>query len=361
MPNYQLWLCNDDYTRSALLANSGTARSWAKLSYRQAVNDLETASVDLVPSSDKVASAALMKRLLIYRDGVIVFGGLLEGEQWKIEASAPAGDTWTIHARSAAEYATWRLALPGSGDEYDSRTDSLDDVAKAFVRAHMGSGAAAARQFSDLTVQADAGSAASATEEARYDVLLTLLQKLAKQGGFDWRFVPGATGVEFQTAYPIWGLDRTKGNGVNDEMVFSLDRRNFGEMTFTRDLLGHYNYLYVGGQGEGSDRTIVERSTAGDITAYKRRERFYNGSRYSLTASLEAAGDVELAKLAASEVMTVKPLPGVWPAQFDLGDLVTMFVVRYGRTFTQDAKVTAINVTVDPEGIEDVTPELEAV
>jgi hypothetical protein len=361
VPNYQLWLCNDNYTRSALLANSGTARSWAKLSYRQAINDLEGASVDLVPNSSKVASATLMKRLLIYRDGVIVFGGLLEREEWAIGGSAPDGDTWTIHARSACEYASWRLATPGSGDEYDSRTGALDDLAKEYVAYHLGASAAAARQFSDLSIEADATAAASTTIEARYDVLLTLLQKLAKQGGFDWRFVPSATGVEFQTEYPQWGLDRTKGNGVNDEMVFSLDRRNFSRMTYAQDLLGHYNYLYVGGQGEGADREIVERSTAGDITAYKRRERFYNGSRYSLTASLEAAGDVELAKLAASEVMTVKPLPGVWPAQFGLGDLVTMFVVRYGRTFTQDAKVTAIGVTVDPEGIEDVTPELEAV
>jgi len=361
MPNYAIWVCNDDYSRRVLLANAGNARTWSRLTYRQAVNDLESCTIELVPNSPKIADISLMKRLLIYRDGVIVFGGLLERERWKIGPTAPQGDSYTLNARSAAEYADWRITVPGAGQEHDVKSGPLDDVAKAYVRNHMADLADAARQVGGLSVQADVGAAASDTVRARYEQLLLLLQKLAIAGGFDWRFVPMANGCEFRTAYPRWGIDRRKGNGINHEMVFSLDRRNFTEMTYVRDLLGHYNHLYVGGQGEGVDRLIVEREDAAAVTAYKRRERFHSDTRYSLASSLEAQGDIHLAKLAPVEAMTVKPAPGVWPDQFGLGDVVTCYANRYGRTFRFDGKVAALLIEITPDSIESVTPELEAV
>jgi len=360
MPSYQIWVLNDDYSRSVLLANTGEMRTWTRLKYRQAVNDLESCTIDLVPNSPKIPDLSLMKRLLIYRDGVIVFGGLLEREGWKIGPRA-SDDTYTLSARSAAEYATWRIAVPASGESHDTQSGPLDDVAKAYVRNHMGALADVARQFADLGVEADAGAADSDTWQARYEILLTVLQNLAVAGGFDWRFVPSATGWEFQTAYPRWGLDRSKGNGVNDEMVFSPDRRNFVEMTYSKDLMGHFNYVYAAGNEQGADRKIEPRSDATAITAYKRREKFFADSRLSKPESIQAAGDVQLAKHAPEEVMAVVPAADVWPDKFGLGDVVTCYANRYGRTFSMDGKVSAINVEVDERGVETVTPELEAV
>ena len=360
LPNYQIWVCNDDYSRHVSLSNTPLSRTWTRLRYRQAVNDLEACTLDLVPNSPKIADISLMKRLLIYRDGVIVFGGLLERESWKIGPRA-SDDTYTLSARSAAEYATWRIAVPPPGDSHDTQKGALDDVAKAYVRNHMGTLADVARQFGDLTVAANAGAAPSGTWQARYTILLTVLQNLAAGGGFDWRFVPSATGWTFETRHPHWGVDRRKGNGVNDECVFSLDRRNFVRMTYTRDLLEHYNAVYAAGNEQGINRKIELREDAAAAVAFKRREMFFGDSRLSKEESIQAAGDVQLAKYAVAEVMTVKPLPGVWPAQFDLGDLITCYAVRYGRTFRYSGKVTALNVEVDERGVETVAPELEAV
>lgn len=360
MASYTIWVCNDDYSRHVSLSNTPLSRTWTRLRYRQAVNDLESCTLDLVPNSPKIPDLSLMQRLLIYRDGVIVFGGLLERESWKIGPRA-SDDTYTLSARSAAEYATWRIAVPASGESHDTQKGPLDDVAKAYVRNHMGGLADVARQFGDLGVEADAGAADSDTWQARYTLLLTVLQNLAIKGGFDWRFVPSATGWEFQTKYPRWGTDRRKGNGVNDECVFSLDRRNFAEMTYTRDLLEHYNAVYVAGNEQGINRKIELREDAAAAVAFKRREKFFSDSRLSRRESLQAAGDVQLAKYAPVEVMTVKPLPGVWPAQFDLGDLITCYANRYGRTFRYDGKVTALSIEVNEQGLEIVTPELEAV
>lgn len=359
MPNYQIWLCDNAYARSVLLANSGDVRTWTHLSYRQRLNGLSSLSIDLVPNSTKIDDIALMQRILVYRDAVLVFSGLLLEEDWSIEQSAPAGDTYRLSALDVTAYADWRLVVPASGQTHDTRTDHADDVAKDYVYYHAGAGAAAARQFSDVAVAADAHAGTSITEEARYDNLLTLLANLANKGGFDWRFVPGDTGCTFTTAARPWGTDRTQGNGVNTEMIFSLDRRNVRAVHYVKSLLAHRNYIYVGGQGEGVDRNIQERSTAGDIAAYKRRETFHDATRLTATASLQAEGDAKLVEWQAEEYLEVDPAATAWPTLYGLGDLVTVAANRYGRTFSMDAQVVALNVEVAAENEETVTPELE--
>lgn len=356
MATYQVWALNDDYSRAVFLANAGNERTWSKLEYGQELNAMRGAVIDLVPSSSKIASLGTMKRILIYRDGAIVFGGLIVRVGWEIGQEAPQGDTYQIAALDYGCYAKWRVVIPDAAAEYDEVTDHLDDAAKAYVANHAGSTATvAARQFSDLTVEADEAAVGSDTVQARYDNLLSLLQELGNKGAFDWRFVPSATGVVFQTAYPYWGLDRTKGNGVNAEMVISIDRRNWREVAFSEDLTEHYNFVYVAGQGEGVNREIVERSTAGDITAYKRRELFVDARDLELTSALQLRGDAKLAEYKPAVELSGAPLTSTWKSGWDLGDQITIYANRYGRTFAEDAQCRAIEVTVASDGRETVT------
>ncbi len=359
MANYQIWLCDDTYARAVLLSNSGEVRTWTRLAYRQCINDLAGLSLDLVANSPKIKDIALMQRILVYRDGTLVFSGLLQEEEWNIATSAPAGDTYALSALDLASYADWRLVVPASGQSHDTRTDYADDVAKDYVYYHAGAGAASARQFSDLAVAADEHAVASLTEEARYDNLLTLLKNLARKGGFDWRFVPTDTGCTFTTAARPWGTDRSQGNGAVDEVIFSLDRRNVRSVRYVKSVLAHHNYVYVGGQGEAADRNIVERSTSADITAYKRREIFHDATRLTLTASLQAEGDAKLKEWQPEEYLEIRPAASAWPTTYGLGDIVTVAANRYGRTFSMDAQVTALNIEVTAEGEEQVTPQLE--
>jgi hypothetical protein len=359
MAQYQVWVENDAYAKQALITR------YLKLTYTQVLNDIGYCQLEMHPDDPKITELTEMRRLKIIRDGEIVWGGIILRTEWKIPETAPEGETFVAYALDHTVYADWRLIVPPSGSAYDTRSGPADDVAKAYVYYHAGAGAAAGRQFTDLSVQANASACANVREEGRYIILLSMLQKLRVKGGFDFRFVPLANGCEFRTAYPRWGVDRTKGNGVNDECVFAIDRRNFSEMTYALDLLAHYNYWYVGGQGEGEDRAIVERSDAGYIASYKRRERFRDARRLQLTASLEAEGDEAIEEARPLETMTVQPKSGIWKATsgttYDLGDLVTCYAHRWGRTFSLNAKITAVKVEVTPDELEIVTPTLEAV
>lgn len=361
MPTYVMWVCDASWNKETALVNQGTYGDWVTLDYRLVVNGTDSVEIKLVPNSTKLANIVVMKRLLIYRDGVLQFAGIILRTSWK-DRIAPTENDYVMVALGGGWCAENRVIVPPAGQDYDERTDNADDMAKAYVTAHVSASATVvARRFTDLTVQANAGACSSWTEYGRNEWVMDMCKKLAKLGGFDFRFVPSATGWQFQTAYPQWGLDRTFGNGVNEDAVFSRDRRNYVSMSYVKDTLGHYNYLYVGGQGEGKDQVIRERSTAADIAAYMRREMFVSASGYEDNTAVDYVGDMRLKEMEVLELLSARPLDTTWKNPWDLGDIVTTIMQRYGQTYTSDAKVVAVGVKVGQDNIEQVEPEMEAV
>jgi hypothetical protein len=370
-PVYQWWVLDAAWAKVAYL------KRWRSIAYGQRLNNIASLTLAMHPDDpaiDDLDIAPLgvhrIRRIQGLRDGVVVFNGLIERPEWDIPQSAPTGETVTLYAVDGGKYLDWRLVVP-AGASRDSRTGAADDVMKAYVRYHAGSLAAAARRFSDLTVQADSSSAPAYSAEERYEILQNVIITIANKGKVYWRMKPTTSGYTFETGYPLYGLDRTKGNGVNSECVFSLDREDFVAMHHVIDRLTMANYVYVGGQGQEELREIVERSDATSIAALLRREAFLNGSQYTLTASLQNLGDAELKKRGPIEAMTVQPTSGTWKAAsgstWDLGDKVTTYLKPdYGggwRTFALNAVITGIDVTLSapPDMIERAAPILEYV
>jgi hypothetical protein len=352
---YQVLLQSDAYATLCELD------AWQNLHFVQALNAVGYAQIDISPGDAKIiAHSDTMVRLAVLRNGVLVFGGLILRVGWSVGQTAPVGDKYSLYALDHGVYAAWRITLPGAGNEYASYNDDLADALKDIVYNNLGLGADAARRFSDLSIEADDHDGPTVTLKTRYENVLSALQKHA-QGQIDWRFVPGAAGCTFTTA-AAWGLDRTLGNGVNLECVLTTDRENVLAASWTKDILSHRNYLYVAGQGEGINRTVVERSTAGDITLYKRREALIDARQLTLTASLQDRGDAALKEYAAIATMDALPVADCWKATygatFDLGDKITLQSKRY-QAFTYNGKIVALDVTVTPDG-ETVKPTLEA-
>lgn len=359
LPNYQVKVMTSAY------ALQNWVSRWKSLRYRQALNQICSATLTLHPDNSAITNVDVDKYLQVVRNGTHVFGGPILRYDWLLPQETPRGESWTVYGVDHMIYANRRVVLPGAGNDYASYTDHAGDAMKDFVYNNLGAGAAAARQFADLSIEADGHEGTSTTYTGRYEKVLAVLQRIADGNDLDFRFVPTASGCTFTVA-SSWGLDRTQGNGVNAECVFALDRRNFSSMGYTRDASQHLNYVYVGGQNAGQNRTIVERTDAADVAAYGRREAFVDGRNTDAAAELQAIGD---AALLASEVIsqvTVQPVASTWKASsgltWDLGDTVTCKVLnRWGRTWYVNAKVVAVDVEVDERGFERVTPTLERV
>lgn len=365
MPTYTARVTDPSYVVQTVLANTTEYADFRKIRYRLVLNDIDSCHIDLAPSCPKIlhpTADPVVDRwwnLLLYRDGVLQFSGPILREAWEINTD-PKNDTYEIDALGGMTYLDWHVIDPAAGSAYDERTDHADDLAKDYVYYHCSAAATvAAKRFSDLTVAADEHACTSWTEQPRYDNVLKECQKLATQGNFDFRCVPSGTGYVFTTAYPQWGVDRTWGNGVNEDCVFTGDRRNFAKIHWESDALAYRNGIYLAGQGEGADQTIVWRNRT--LLSENRREAFESATAYEDSDALIYIAEGKLDVLVERNRLEVLPMSNTWKDPWDLGDIVTVQFTAHGMTVTQDCKIIAIDITVAEDGTETVVPELEII
>lgn len=351
-PTYAIWVLDKDYNKVQIINH------WLKMTFWQKLNDIAPLEeLYLTPDNSFIPAVRFgtRTRIQIYRDGSLVWGGTIEGERWHNPKTSPIGSTYYCYGLDYAAYAKWRVVVPASGYDYDECEDSADDVAKHYVRAHLGANAELARRFTDLTVDGDSGRCGSVSKAYAYDSVLDVLKDLARENSFYWRFVPTSAGCTFKTMYPLWGEDRTK--GTEKETVISYDRRNILDADYATETTQLSNYIYVLGPGQGLTR-VTSTASSSDVSTYGRRETSYSAPNTGDEEYLTDEGNYQLAqkRVVANLTMTHKPL--MWRRDYNLGDKISIRLRQF-RDFEWDAVVTAVRVTVDQNGVETVEPQLE--
>ena len=181
----------------------------------------------------------------------------------------------------------------------DTRTGTAEDLLRQYVGYNIASSHAIPARItglrSKLTLAGSSqGRGPKLTKSPRFQNLLELCQEVAFVGGLNFDIVQVGSGLEFTISTPT---DRTK--------TVRMDMAN--------ELLKAVTYGYgapsttlaiVAGQGEGTDRQLLSRSSA-DSTASETRwgrrvERFIDQRQTEERAELEQKGDEELANGAAS-------------------------------------------------------------
>ena len=186
--------------------------------------------------------------------------------------------------------------------------------------------------------------------QATYKKLLTIEQKVAKAAGFGFRFRPDFT--EKKITMEIYkGADRSIAQSDRARVIFSADYGNLSRATYDDSTQLYANVCYVGGQGEGTERTFV---TVGDdsLTGLARREIFINGSDISpegLTDAeylekLRQRGRDTLEEHQVVQAMECELLPSgnfTYLKDYDVGDIVT--VRKDNWDVSQNLRITGIS------------------
>ena len=175
--------------------------------------------------------------------------------------------------------------------------------------------------------------------QATYKKLLSTVQKVAKSCNFGFRFRPDFTGKTI--TFEIYkGVDRSFSQADNPRVIFSDDFANLNKAAYEENEQLYSNVCYVGGQGEGSQRTYV---TAGDdtLTGLERREMFLNASDVSsdnlttaqykaalLQRGLDALEEHSVFAIAECEVIPTGNY--TYLEDYDVGDIVSVVKTDWG-------------------------------
>lgn len=233
---------------------------------------------------------------------------------------------------------------------YDIRSGFAESVMKAYVKANMGSTAPAARKIALLDIDTDASTGATVKGSARFDILYELLQNLSDasaQAGtpLGFEIVQNGSRLLFKTYVPTNRASTVRLDIANNRLTETT--YSVAQPKMTRAI--------VGGQGDGTARTFLERSSTTSLTAegtWGRRIEQYVDSRSSAdSTALQTDGDAALADGGKAQVTaSVKPTDDstmLFGKDWFLGDTVTVVVGSYELA----AVVTELGLSVAEDGV----------
>lgn len=218
-----------------------------------------------------------------------------------------------------------------------SKTGKPDALAYSVVETYLINPADQNRKMhADIRLGEAAGLGVSITLQNTGDEVGTKLYEVLKTQEISQRMVFDY--LENTLTYEVWkGLDRTDGQTENSWAVFSDSFRNIKNAQYDRDESDCKNVAYVAGEGEGTDRIVVEvdiRSSPDE----ERRELFVDARDLQKTTDnvtytdtqyrellrqrgLEKLADYAPVEKVDSEVDSAANL--VYGIDYDLGDLCT--------------------------------------
>jgi len=211
-------------------------------------------------------------------------------------------------------------------------TDYADDMMKAIATDNLGDDAVSARQLSELTISGDLSNSESLSKAFSRRNVLRVCQELAEaatEAGTRTYFDVVRTGVAtfaFHTYTGQRGKDH--GGGSDDVRLVGEQYGNLEDVAFGTYHSKEANYIYAGGQGEESDREIVEVSDSNRIAdgyPFNRCEGFVDARHCDTTALVTAEANNGLGKGKPKQIMTGKLVdtPGMqYGVHYGFGDIV---------------------------------------
>ena len=274
---------------------------------------------------------------LLKRDNLIWKRGAKEAgviEDLKLEETAKKAEI-TVKGRFLSSYLDRRLIRPF----YECYGKNAETVIRELY-----ANAAPIPQVELGTVH---GFTEKVSFQATYQNLLAKVEEICSGMATGFRFRPDF--VNKKIYFELYrGLDHSITQSDRERVIFSDGFSNLDSATYEENDQVYKNICYVGGQGEGSDRTIVEVG-ATDSTGLERRESFLsatdvrndNISESQYQDALKQRGNAALSNsiLASSFDASVNPNGNFkYLEDYDLGDIVTVQKEAYG--ITQNLRIT---------------------
>lgn len=277
-------------------------------------------------------------------------GCIIMHREIELDEGGKESETLTIRGPTLAGYTGRRITIPPSGYDTESYTSiDAETVMRSMVSNHLVSPTDTARQIAFLALATNLNRGASISWDSRYKVLVDELEAISLASGLGWGF-----DLDFTAMKAVFtvrqGLDRTYGNGVNPQALFSPDFDNLREQQLNDSNYNLATWALVAGQGEGAARATA---SAGSGTGASRYELFVDARDISDSADLSARGAQKLLEMPGQLTLEGKVVPVsnlVYREDYDLGDLVTIQNRAWGVTL--NTRITEAIETYQVDGFE---------
>jgi len=202
-----------------------------------------------------------------------------------------------------------------------------------------------------VNVPSYTGAGSTIGYSAAFKTLLAACQEVANIDDYIFSMSSGDVVPAWTFAINSLGTDRSQ------EVYFQMERGNIADLSLDQRRLNEPTKILIAGQGEGSSRTYVVRTSA-DYATNNHTEYFMDARDLTLTASLNARADAKLAETAYKPKFTFNALQApnyLYGRDYFLGDKISAYYA--GTWFT--LRITGVTVNVNGQGEESIGLELK--
>lgn len=197
--------------------------------------------------------------------------GVIDTQETVLDEQGKATENIKLTGDTLCGLIKRRITVPPKNTSHDRKSGNAETVIKHYINKHFLNPDDSNRKFPNLQIAPNKGRGEYVDWESRYKNIADEIEKISELTGLGWEVRADFNNKKFIFDV-IESKDLTQANTKgNHPVFFSPEFENVQSMQLIDSDIDLKNIGYVGGQGEGKERKIIE---LGNVRGYDRIETF---------------------------------------------------------------------------------------
>lgn len=317
-------------------------------------------TIDLRINRYQRGANQLLKGRIIFPHNNLNKAYIIRHREIELDENGKASENWVIRALPLKSWLGQRITYPPSHTAYDNKQDNAETVMRHYVNNNVVSPVDSKRRMSDIVLGSNLNRGATVNWQSRFKNLAEEITEISLISGLGWNIEIDKDNKRFVFKV-LQGRDLTVNQSVLPPAIFSPEFNTLGQLSYVESELDYKNFAIVAGQGEGTDRRIVN---VGDSAGFERYELFVDARDVeevdendnplpsaTIDNNLRTRGQQKLMEheqelYLEGQVLTKSRLE--YEKDYDLGDIVTLQNKEWG--VTRNARITEVKEIYEASG-----------
>jgi len=291
---------------------------------------------------------------MLQKDNIIIIGnnghkaGIIRYREIKVDENGKQSEILIVKGSTLSSFMGRRITIPPEGQAYDQINSQAESVMKHYVTANCVAPTDIKRRIPELITGIDKGRGKIISYQSRLKQLDIELEAISLTSEVGWEIFLDLTNKKYVFDI-IMGRNLTASQDILPPVIFSVDFDNIKSQHFVDSSINYKNKGYVGGQGEGENRSLIE--VGDDVNGLDRIESFIDARDINENESLVQRGEQKLRENSEIATFESEILPNnsfKYGIDWDIGDIVT--VLNRSWNVTLDSRITEVKEIYEAGG-----------
>jgi hypothetical protein len=285
---------------------------------------------------------------------------IIKHREIELDENGKATENWVIKALQLKSITGQRVTVPPSSTAYDNKQGDAETVMKHYVSRNLTNATDPKRNIGQLSIAQQMNRGPSVPWQSRFKNLSEELADISLNSGLGWDIILDIPNKKWLFDVYV-GRVLTAGQSLLPPVIFSPQFDSLQSLHYSESEMNYKNAAYVGGQGEGIDRRIIQLGTETGLTRHEifidardveeKDENDQPLSETQIINTLTERGQQKLQEFLQEEYLEGQILtksPFTYEEDYDLGDIVTIQNKSWG--VTMDARLTEVKEIYETSG-----------